>query len=152
MLSGKKKFILESQQLLDLAVSNNPLRPIAYFIRGRLLVTAAELAGDDWLGKAEAAFKQSLVLDPRYLEARLTLARILEVTERQAESDVLLEEGMPNFYAGDDPNILTYYKMLAAARSRAGDLVGASEVVGRHNQIVQSQLNKLQQMEQNAKR
>ena len=144
----RKEIFLEAQQLLDLAESNNPLRPITYFIRGRLLVTAAELAGKDWLKRAETAFEQSLVRDPRYLEARVTLARILEVTGRQVEAGALLEVGMPYIYSGDDPSLLTYYKMVAASRSRAGDLEGASKVIERHNQIVQSQLNKLQRMEE----
>ncbi len=139
-IEQREKIFLEAQQLLDLALDNNPLRPVAYFIQGRLLVTAAELAGDDWLKRAKSAFKQSLKRAPQYLEARITLARILEVTGQKEDARALLEEGMIYRYLSSDPNMLTYYKMVATARNEAGDLAGASEMVERYNDIVRKNI------------
>ncbi|MFC1750717.1 O-antigen ligase family protein [Pseudomonadota bacterium] len=144
------KIFQEGQALLDVAIDNNPLRAVPYFIRGRLLVTAAELAGNDWLENAESSFRESIKRDPLYLESRLTLARILEVTGRQVDADILLEEGAMYRYAGDDPKSLTYYKMLAAARNRAGNLKGAADVIERYNQIVRGLMEK-QRVEQASK-
>ncbi len=146
----RKIIFADGMQLLDRAMENNPMRPMVYFFRGRLRVQAAELGGEDWLVHAEADFKQALVYEPRYLEARLTLARILEVTDRLAEADVLLEEGMLQVYVGGGPNLLTYYQMVAVARQRSGDMNGAAEVVERYNAIVKSLLE-VQRLEQTAK-
>ncbi len=132
----RKKLFAEAQQLLDRASQNNPLRAISYFIRGRVLVTAAELAGEDWLETSQAAFRKSLLLNPLYIEPRITLARILEVTGRQDEARDLLEAGTIYHYSSDDPNTLTYYKMLADARHRDGDAAGASDMIARYNKII----------------
>ncbi len=132
----RQRLFEEGMALLDRAVANNPLRPIPHAIRGRLLVAAADLAGDDWLPQAEAAFAESIRLDPRYLEGRTTLARILNATGRHDEALALLEDGIHHWYP-DDPASLAYYRLLAEARARAGDFAGTSEMVERANRAQQ---------------
>lgn len=140
-IEERKRIYQEAKQLLDTAIQNNPLRPIQHYIHGRVIVTAADIAGEDWIEKAEIAFKESIARDPRYLEPRITLAQIYNVTNRQPEALNLLEGGADYYYQNDNPNTLTYYKMIATSRHQAGDMKGAMIFADRYNNIVKALQN-----------
>ncbi len=131
----RQQFFAEGMALFERAINISSVRPVPYFLRARLRVQAAELAGESWLADAESDFKQALAVDPRYIEARVTLANIYAVTNRQGEADALLEQGSAQLYNFDTPSLLTYYQMLIQARLRAGDVVAINEVVERYNQV-----------------
>ncbi len=107
----------DADALLERAIANNPLRPMPYDIRGRLLIVAADLAGEDWLARAEAAFTESIRRDPRYLDGRNALARILAATGRHTEALAILEDGAAHWYA-DEPQTRLYRQLLEQARTQ----------------------------------
>lgn len=68
----------ETKAALDVAFKVNPVKPELHYLNGRYLLRAVTPPTQDSVQKALDALRQALQYNPRYLEAAITAADILE--------------------------------------------------------------------------
>jgi O-antigen ligase len=134
--AGKREFLFaQGAHLLARARALNPLRAEPDLILGVLLADHPELAGDGAQREAAHYLRQAMERDPRLFPARMALARQLRSQDRLVEARQILEEGLRHWYP-ETPDIVPYYRQLAAARLEAGDVRGAERLGRRTREIL----------------
>ncbi len=100
------------------AQADNPLRPQIYTVRGDLYARNADLTGPTAWARAGVQYRKALQLDPRYLPARLALARLYARRGDAPQALATLKAGLGDWYP---PTAMTadYY---AATDTLAADL------------------------------
>ncbi len=136
--TGKREFLFaQAADMLARARALNPLRAEPELILGVLLAEHPELAGDGADREAVSHLRQAIERDPRLFPARMALARQLRSQDRLAEARQVLEEGLRHWYP-ETPDIVPYYRQVAAVRLEAGDVRGAERLGRRTREILAS--------------
>lgn len=93
---GEQRRVLfeASENLLAEAEKRNPLQPQIFVLRGLLFAENQDLAGEGWKDRALEAFYHVLQLNPRYIEIRTAVARILLTEGKKQEARMVLESGV----------------------------------------------------------
>lgn len=105
----------------------NPLRSEVRAAQGRLYRVAGALAGSDWRSRAEAAYRDAIALNPRFLGARRALADLLVEERRELEARDLLTEGLRVAPPTTTAAMLPYYALVVRLHLSAGDEGGAAQ-------------------------
>jgi len=117
--------VLTDQDLTALRFKNPGARPMG---NGPRLSTMASMAGIPPLevanAEAEKLFRQTLKVDPSFVEARVRLARLLILRKRYAEADRELTAAL---VAIPDPVVAYYAHLFAGRADRALDRLDAAE-------------------------
>lgn len=121
---------------LDQAQSLNLYRPQPYFLRGRIyeVVGLPEAGRQRTLDAIVEQYEAALELDPRYLDARFRLARVLLSHNRIEQGVEMLEAGLKWPYP---PTELSqkYYRLAAEMRRILGDQPGYLELLERSRAV-----------------
>lgn len=111
----RKVFFQTALESIEAALERNPYRWGSYFMRGTFLRQYPDLAGVEGVARMEDDFRQALRLNPRYVMARVMLAKVLWERGNQASSQEVLREGLNHVYPpwlikADDSRV--YYELL----------------------------------------
>ena len=118
-----RELLEEALRKADRAIALNPYRPHSHTIRGQIL--AALRPGDP---RAAAAWREALARDPRYLPARLDLARRLMDEKRDGEALALLRAGLDLSYPLRSPDLMAYLDLVERLARRTGDIALADRI------------------------
>lgn len=128
--------VKEALAQLNIAQELNPYRPQPYFLRGRIY-EAIRLPGDDDEEQLEAIvdqYEQAMALDPRYLDARFRLARLLLGRNRIEQGVAVLEGGLIWPYPNSELK-QQFYRLTAEMRRILGDQEGYAELIERSRAV-----------------
>ncbi|MFN0039729.1 MAG: O-antigen ligase family protein [Burkholderiales bacterium] len=113
--------------LLDRAQKLNPLRSDIAMLTGALHEQNAGHLGRLGLMLAKAQYETALARDPRNLEARLALIRLLDAIGDTEGAYAVAEKGLVPFYPRSRNHVLLLAQA-ASLRARRGDLAGAEQL------------------------
>lgn len=114
----------EAKQLLTRADKLNPLRAQTPYIRGLVL----EQASPDQHAAIIDAYQMALTRNPRFLPARLALARYLFTHDDHDHAYQILLDGLGYSYRQLSPAYLELLEMSSAAAMRAGNSIQANQL------------------------
>lgn len=124
--SGRREFLEDAGARVRAAEALDPFSPEVAHARMLLALSLDGLEPGRHGHAVRNAYVETLRRDPRYVPARVDLAKtLLERGESAAAHDVL-EEGL-RYRIADQPLLLDYLAMLEALRRAAGDERGAQE-------------------------
>ena len=112
-----KGLLEEAQTLLTRAEEFNPLRPQTPYIRGLVL----EQATPDKQLEITRAYQAALNRNPRFIPARLALARYLIKHDNQEHAFQLLQDGLAYSYRQLSPAYLELVEMTSSAAVDTGN-------------------------------
>lgn len=135
-MESRKLLYLNALELLENAERVNPLRPLTFFVRGRLYRDNPDLSGQDGQQKAMAAYQAALRLDPRAFRARTAYAHLFLEQGRTTQARQVLDGGIEYWYF-PEPDLLDYYALAIALHRQAGDTQGAADLERRAQRVRQ---------------
>jgi O-antigen ligase len=121
-----KGLLEEAQALLVQAEKLNPLRAQTPYIHGQVL----EQASPDKQLEIINAYQTALKRNPRFIPARLTLARYLIKHDHQEHAFQLLQDGLAYSYRQLSPAYLELIEMTLAAAVSTGNIELAEHLSG----------------------
>jgi len=114
----------EAQRNLARASWLNPLRPQSQYVQAKLY----EQTLPDRPLPVVAAYANALKLDPRYLPARVALARYLIKLDDSEMAMQILREGMAFRYRGLSPTFMDYVSLSIEVARQQGEMKLASDL------------------------
>ena len=113
----KNNLLEEAIILLERAEKLNPLRPHTFYIRGQVL----EQSSGNLKSEIIEAYQTALIRNPRFLPARIALARYLIKQDKNDAARQLLQAGLNYSYRTVTPSYLELIELNHAAAVRVGD-------------------------------
>jgi O-antigen ligase len=141
LAEGQAKTVKQKDNLLSYGVEKlqhaeklNPYRPMipAKLAQLKELDTIGTITRD--LPSAQQLYRQAVRLEPRYIPARMALARLLEKKGASKRAHSLLENGL-RYHYNNVPALIPLLEKTAAYRREAGNLVGAQKLEERSAKI-----------------
>ncbi len=136
---AKKTLYGQALEFLDDAQQADPLRGLAYVIRGRLYLQNPALAGNSGPALAAESLHHGLALNPRLFQGRLDYATLLLQQGNKPEALQTLEQGVKYDYP-DMPDLVPFYSLTAQLEREAGKEVAAK--------ILEDRVERLKKMNQ----
>jgi tetratricopeptide (TPR) repeat protein len=131
---GRKQLYGDALRFLDQAEAVNPLRGMAFIIRGRLYQQNPAFAGENANQLAADSFRRALALDPRLFQARMDYVSLLLQTGKKDEALQILDEGVKYDYPRM-PELIPFYALAGKLRREAGRTEEAQVLEARARQL-----------------
>ena len=131
---GRKDLYEKALRFLDQAEKDNPLRGLAFIVRGRLYRQNPEFAGESANELAAGSFRRALALDPRLFQGRMDYVSLLLQAGKKDEALQSLEEGV-RFNYPRMPELIPFYKLTARLQGEAGRMEEARVLEAKARQL-----------------
>lgn len=122
----RQTFFSAAMEIIDAALESNPYRWGSYFMRGNLLRKHPDLAGEAGMIRMEEDFRHALRLNPRYVMARVMLAKVLWARGDHDQARQVLMEGLdlpyPSWLVKVDESRVYYEMVLEKVPDKDGSI------------------------------
>ena len=120
-MEDRQKLIAQANDLLDAAMRHNPYRASYYMQRAELSVFAGDL-WPDWMADTQSLLRQALMVDPRFIPARMRLATVLVQSGADDAAYDVLRDGLGWVYLDRMGDAVSYYDRVLAMADARGDM------------------------------